>query len=114
MAKAVKKVAKKAAAKQQPKVVRSAATVQAKINANPETALYEVLEPFKFQGAPVKPPSFLEMTAAEAQQYQEAGVLGTEPGEVPTSDETHGDDDAQAAAGGANPAGGDAASADAK
>lgn len=51
-----------------------------------ETALYEVLRPFKFRGGVVKPPAFVEMTADEAREYQEAGVLGTEPGELPAPD----------------------------
>lgn len=102
MAKPVKKVATaKRAAKSvsktaQPPVVRSAAVKQAQIDQSPETAMYEVLEPFKFQGVPVKPPSFIEMTAAEALPYQEAGVLGDAPGEVPTSDVTHDDDESDA------------------
>lgn len=48
------------------------------------TALYEVLTPFKFRGHPIKPPVWIELTAAEAKGYQEAHVLGTEPGEVPS------------------------------
>ncbi|AMV00327.1 hypothetical protein [Xanthomonas citri] len=50
----------------------------------PETrALYEVLTPFKFRGATVKPPTWLELSASESESYQVAGVLGTEPGELP-------------------------------
>lgn len=79
---ATKKAAKTAA------IVRSAATAKAKQDANPETAAYQVLAPFWLNGATVKPtldgaPVWIEMSAAEALQYQEAGVLGTEPGEVP-------------------------------
>jgi len=66
------------------KVVRSTAAVAANAQANPKTAMFQVLEPFWLGGAVVKPDAFVEMTAAEAQRYQDAGVLGTEPGEVPT------------------------------
>lgn len=90
-----KKAAKKAA-KQQPKVVRSGAATQAAIDANPETALFEVLTPFKFQGAVVKPPSWIEMTAAEAVEFQDAGVLGTGPGQVPAAGEAPDDDTSDA------------------
>ena len=74
-------------------VVRSSAVVKAKTDANPETALYQVLEPFWLNGATVKPtgadgaPVFIEMAAGEAQAYQDAGVLGTEPAEVPADTE---------------------------
>lgn len=61
-----------------PKVVRTAPP-----KADAPTALYEVLTPFKFRDTIVKPPSWIEMTEAEAAEYQDAGVLGTEPGEVP-------------------------------
>lgn len=54
------------------------------------TAMFEVLTPFKFRGARVIPPAWLELTDDEAKPYQDAGVLGTEPGEVPTDT----DDDA--------------------
>lgn len=73
-------------------VVRSSAAVKAKTAANPETALYQVLEPFWLNGTTVKPtdadgaPVFIEMDAGEVQAYQDAGVLGTEPAEVPTAD----------------------------
>lgn len=50
------------------------------------TALYQVLTPFKFRGHVVKPPTFLELTAEQAKPYQDAKVLGTEAGEVPTVD----------------------------
>ena len=43
-----------------------------------ETSLYEVLQPFKFAGIVVKPPEWVEMSADDAREYQEAGVLGTE------------------------------------
>lgn len=50
-------------------------------------ALYEVLTPFKFRGFPVKPPAWIELSASGAKPYQDAGVLGTEPGELPSVDE---------------------------
>lgn len=102
MAKAVKKAAKKAVSKQSNKVVRSAATVQARAKADPETALFEVLTPFKFQGAVVKPPAWIETTAAEAEEYQDAGVLGTEPGQVPAAEEADEVTDDSGDNGGAN------------
>jgi hypothetical protein len=85
---AAKPAAAKRAAAQQP-VVRSAAAAQAKQEANPATALYQVLEPFWLGGATVKPhtpdgaPVFVEMTQAEAEPYQQAGVLGTEASDAP-------------------------------
>lgn len=85
--KVAKKVTKTAAGKAAPRVVRRAATVpaQAQPQGDAETALYEVLEPFKFRGARVKPPVLIEMTAAEAEPYQDAGVIGTEPSEAPST-----------------------------
>lgn len=104
-AKAVAKQAgKKAAA---PRVVRSAAVTQAQQQANPETALYQVLEPFWLNGATVKPkhtdgaPVFIEMSAAEAREYQEAGVLGDEPAEVPDTNAPD-DDEVKDQTGGGN------------
>lgn len=81
------KAAKTASA---PRVVRSQAATAAATQKAPETALYQVLEPFWLNNATVKPthdgaPVWIEMTEAEAAPYQEAGVLGTEPGEVPTT-----------------------------
>lgn len=73
------------------------------------TALYEVLTPFKFRGAPVKPPAWIELTAEEAAPYQAAGVLGTEPGEVPE----HSEGESSTDAGSGKDAAGDAAAADA-
>lgn len=70
-------------------VVRSRKTTQARIEEATETSMFQVFEPFKYQGVVIKPtdaegnPVFIEMTAAEAEQYQDAGVLGTEAGEVP-------------------------------
>lgn len=91
----------KTAVAQQP-VVRSAAAAQVKRDANPATALYQVLEPFWLNGATVKPhtpngePVFIEMTETEAEAYQQAGVLGTQPSEAPqpthTSEQTAGQD----------------------
>lgn len=52
--------------------------------AQPSTAMFEVLTPFKFRGKRVIPPAWLELTDDEAKPYQDEGVLGTEPGEVPT------------------------------
>lgn len=48
----------------------------------PPLACYEVLAPFWFRGGVIKPPAWVRMDAAEAFQYQEAGVLGTEPGDA--------------------------------
>ena len=66
-----------------------------------------MLQPFWLAGAVVKPtmdgaPVFIEMTAGEAQQYQDAGVLDTEPGEVPAhtnTDDQSGGQDAQTTGG---------------
>lgn len=55
-----------------------------------ESAIYEVLTPFKFRGLIVKPPEWIELGANEAKPYQAAGVLGTEPGEVPADDDESG------------------------
>ncbi|WP_374607116.1 hypothetical protein [Thermomonas sp.] len=93
---AAKPAAKHAAKKAARTVVRSASAVQAQIQSAPETSLYQVLQPFWLNGATVKPtgpdgaPVWIEMSAAEAREYQEAGVLGDEPAEVP---DTHADDD---------------------
>ncbi|HGM5881351.1 TPA: hypothetical protein ACKP5P_001440 [Stenotrophomonas maltophilia] len=43
------------------------------------SACFEVLSPFKHNGAVVKPPAWIEMTWDEAEDYQDAGVLGDEP-----------------------------------
>lgn len=89
-------------------VVRSRKTTQARIEEATETSMFQVFEPFKYQGVVIKPtdaegnPVFIEMTAAEAEQYQDAGVLGTEAGEVP---DTNSSDDDTANAGGVSPAG---------
>lgn len=48
----------------------------------PLPACYEVLAPFWFRGGVIKPPAWVRMDAAEAFQYQEAGVLGIEPGDA--------------------------------
>lgn len=73
---------------------RSAVKKTAVISAPPadpgESAIYEVLTPFKFRGLIVKPPEWIELGANEAKPYQAAGVLGTEPGEVPTDDDESG------------------------
>jgi len=45
--------------------------------------MFEVLEPFKFRGAFVKPPAWIELTAAEATPLQALQLLATEPGIVP-------------------------------
>lgn len=82
------KATKSAADKPANKVVRSTAATQAKAIAAPETAIYQVLEPFKFGDTVLKPPCGVEMTAAEAQDYQDAGVLGNEPGDVPVTSAT--------------------------
>jgi hypothetical protein len=99
-----KQAAKKTAVAQ--RVVRSAAATNAKQAANPETAMFQVLEPFWLGGAVVKPaapngaPVFVEMTPAEAEDYQAAGVLGTEAGEAPAAPNDPPSDEA-------NPAGGE-------
>lgn len=58
-----------------------------------DSAIFEVLTPFKFRGVIVKPPEWIELGADEAKPYQAAGVLGTEPGEVPTDDDESGKDE---------------------
>lgn len=73
------------------------------------TAMYEVLTPFKFRGAVVKPPVWIELTAEEAAPYHAAGVLGIEPGEVPE----HSEGESSTDAGSGTDAAGDAAAADA-
>ncbi|MGB3393246.1 MAG: hypothetical protein WA956_05600 [Stenotrophomonas sp.] len=94
MAKANKTATKPAAKKTavpapQQRVVRSAAATQVQQAAKPKTAAYRVLEPFWLGGTTIKPttpngdPVLIEMTAAEAEPYQDAGVLGAEPSEVP-------------------------------
>ncbi|HIE5971646.1 TPA: hypothetical protein ACXN3R_003651 [Stenotrophomonas maltophilia] len=45
----------------------------------PSTWCFEVLSPFKYDGVIIKPPAWIEMTWDEAEDYQEAGVLGDEP-----------------------------------
>lgn len=40
---------------------------------------FEVLSPFKHNGVVVKPPAWIQMTWDEAEDYQDAGVLGDEP-----------------------------------
>ncbi len=66
---------------------RKVTTVPAPTADPGESAIYEVLTPFKFRGLIVKPPEWIELGANEAKPYQAAGVLGTEPGEVPTDDD---------------------------
>ena len=112
-AKATKAAAKPAGKKATaPRVVRSPAVTQAQQQAHPETALYQVLEPFWLNGATVKPtdrdgaPVFIEMSAAEAREYQEAGVLGDEPADLPDTNSTG--DGNTATAGGDGAAGGTA------
>lgn len=39
---------------------------------------YPVLTPTKFRGVIVKPPAFIQMSAAEAKPYQDAGIVGGE------------------------------------
>lgn len=86
---ATKKVAaKKTAVKKvvSPRRTAAAAAVQdGNEQGQGETAFYEVLTPFKLGGVPVKPPAFVELTADEAVQFQEAGVISDEPGEPDTS-----------------------------
>lgn len=45
----------------------------------PNTWCFEVLSPFKHNGVVVKPPAWIEMTWEEAEDYQDAGLLGDEP-----------------------------------
>lgn len=45
----------------------------------PSVWFFEVLSPFKHNGAVVKPPAWIEMTWDEAEDYRDAGVLGDEP-----------------------------------
>ncbi|HGM6612477.1 hypothetical protein D7Y32_01880 [Stenotrophomonas maltophilia] len=45
----------------------------------PSTWCFEVLSPFKHNGVVIKPPAWIEMTWDEAEDYQDAGVLGDEP-----------------------------------
>ncbi len=94
MAKPTKTATKKVAAKKtavkkpvvSPRRTAAAAAVQAgTAQAQGETAFYEVLTPFKLGGVVVKPPAFVELTADEAAQFQEAGVISDEPGEPDTS-----------------------------
>ncbi len=95
---AKKSAAKKAAKKTVRRV--PASTRAASAGANPpaaETSMFQVLEPFKFHGAAVKPGEWVEMSDDEAREYQDAGVLGTEPGEVPDADETNTTTDASEA-----------------
>lgn len=69
---------------------RKVTTVPAPTADSGESAIYEVLTPFKFRSLIVKPPEWIELGANEAKPYQAAGVLGTEPGEVPTDDDESG------------------------
>lgn len=80
MAKPRKTVAKKAAKK----TIHRAAPRAATTDSPPAgaTAMFAVLAPFKFRDAVVKPPAWIELTAAEAREYQDAEVLGTEPADV--------------------------------
>jgi hypothetical protein len=48
---------------------------------------YPVLMPFKFNGAIVKPPAFVQMSADEAVQYIDAKVIGEEAAVLPTAAE---------------------------
>lgn len=64
-----------------PRAAQSAPRVDSTTQAS--TALYEVLTPFKFRGVILKPPTWIELTEREALPYQEDGVLGTEPADVP-------------------------------
>lgn len=96
---AKKAVAKKTAVKKvvSPRRTAAAAAVQdGNAQAQGETAAYEVLTPFKLGGVIVKPPAFVELTADEAAQFQEAGVIADEPGEpdASTAEEGSADDDA--------------------
>lgn len=69
--------------------------------ATEETSMYEVLKPAVIHGKVIKPPTWIELTAAEARPYQDKQILGTEAGEVPNAD----DDDSGTQASGERPAG---------
>jgi len=49
-------------------------------------ACFQVLAPFWFRGGVIKPPAYIQMDVTEVLPYQEAGVLGTEPTQVPDAD----------------------------
>jgi hypothetical protein len=96
----IKRVVRAARARPTAAAVEAAAKVVSEAAHQEPTAAWEVLSPFKFRGAVVKPPAWIELTAEEAAPYQAAGVLGTEPGEVPDTDESaNGASDAPAANG---------------
>lgn len=86
-AKAAKKVVKAVRARPSAAAVEAAAKVVTAAAQPQPTALWEVLSPFKFRGATVKPEAWIELTAEEAALYQAAGVLGTEPADVPDTDD---------------------------
>ncbi len=41
----------------------------------PSDLCYPVLTPFKFEGVIIKPPVFIQLTADEAEEYIQAGVI---------------------------------------
>lgn len=55
------------------------ATATAGDDEAPSTWCFEVLSPFKHNDVVIKPPAWIEMTWDEAEDYQDAGVLGDEP-----------------------------------
>ncbi len=57
----------------------AAATSNSSDGEAPNTWCFEVLSPFKHNGVVVKPPAWIEMTWEEAEDYQDAGLLGDEP-----------------------------------
>ncbi|HHA2680141.1 hypothetical protein [Stenotrophomonas maltophilia] len=57
----------------------AAATSTAGDHDAPSAWCFEVLSPFKHNGVVVKPPAWIEMTWDDAEDYQDAGVLGDEP-----------------------------------
>lgn len=92
------KVVRPVRAKPSVAAVKAAAKIVTDAAQEQPTAIWEVLSPFKFRGSVVKPPAWIELSDEEAKLYQAAGVLGTEPGEVPDTDASADESAADAAA----------------
>lgn len=60
--------------------------LQPGIDTHQAHACFQVLAPFWFRGGVIKPPAYIQMDVTEVLPYQEAGVLGTEPTQVPDAD----------------------------
>jgi len=60
-------------------VVTAPATSTSSGDDTPSIWWFEVLSPFKHADVVVKPPAWIPMTWDEAEDYQDAGVLGDEP-----------------------------------